>query len=371
MAISTLYTSVSSMPLLRRFKRGVVKLSEVARPEPTTAKRQEAEHLMRGLFLGMLRRAPAASELEHFVGAILLGRTPASIVDEFLECEEFRAATRVKLFVPPGHFYSPVVDPAEAARHFAELEAAPLPDSVADVRLDRSEIVQTWRALLPYLTTVPFSGAGGPPFRYRFDNPAYSWADGSLLHAMLRHYRPSQVIEIGSGWSSACTVDTVEHYLDGACRLTFIEPYPELLHTLLGETKTPVRIMEQPVQHVPLDVFTSLQANDILFIDSTHVLRTGSDVCYELFEILPLLARGVIVHIHDMFWPFEYKRSWAVDENRSWNELYAVRALLANSDRWKIIMFNDWIFRFERDLIADTYPPFLNNTGGALWLQRT
>jgi hypothetical protein len=67
---------------------------------------------------------------------------------------------------------------------------------------------------------------------------------------------------------------------------------------------------------------------NVLFIDSTHVLRTGSDVCFELFEILPRLSPGVLVHIHDMFWPFEYPRSWVVEENRSWNELYAVRAFL-------------------------------------------
>ena len=105
-------------------------------------------------------------------------------------------------------------------------------------------------------------------------------------------------------------------------------------------------------------------------VDSTHVLRTGSDVCFELFEILPRLAPGALVHFHDMFWPFEYPRSWAVDENRSWNELYAVRAFLTNNEQWEVVFFNDYFAKLETKRIEDTYPNFLRNSGGALWLRR-
>ena len=89
-----------------------------------------------------------------------------------------------------------------------------------------------------------------------------------------------------------------------------------------GEAASRVCIFNEPVQQVPLSILDALQADDILFIDSTHVLRTGSDLCFELFEILPRLS-PILVHFHDMFWPFEYPRSWVVEENRSWNELYA------------------------------------------------
>jgi predicted O-methyltransferase YrrM len=211
----------------------------------------------------------------------------------------------------------------------------------------------------------------GSKYRYAFDNPAYSWGDGSGLHAMLRHHRPKRIIEIGSGWSSACMVDTVEHYLDGACSLTFVEPNPALVRELIGKFTGQARYFEQPVQHVPLAIFEELETGDIVFIDSTHVLRTGSDVCFELFEILPCLRPGVLVHFHDMFWPFEYPRAWAVDENRSWNELYAVRAFLTDNAHWRIILFNDYLARFERPMLEVTYPQFLRNSGGALWLERT
>lgn len=207
-------------------------------------------------------------------------------------------------------------------------------------------------------------------FRYAFDNPAYAWGDRSVLHAMLRYLRPKRIIEIGSGWSSACTVDTVEHSLGKDCAVTFIEPFPSLLLELIGEAQLKTTIIESRVQDVPLDAFRSLERGDVLFIDSTHVLRTGSDVCYELFEVLPLLPPGVVVHFHDMFWPFEYPRRWAVDENRSWNELYAVRAFLTSNHEWRILMFNDYFAKLEQSLIDDTFPLFLKNPGGALWLEK-
>ena len=98
-----------------------------------------------------------------------------------------------------------------------------------------------------------------------------------------------------------------------------------------------------------MSVFDELNEGDILFIDSTHVLRTGSDVCFELFEVLPRLAPGVLVHFHDIFWPFEYPRAWVVDENRSWNELYAIRAFLMNNSDWHIIFFNHYFAKTGRE----------------------
>ena len=154
---------------------------------------------------------------------------------------------------------------------------------------------------------------------------------------MLRFHRPNKIIEIGCGYSSACTLDTVDRYLNGDCQLTFIEPFPQRLLDLIGDAAKRVRILDHPVQDTPLGIFEELSSGDILFIDSTHVLRPGSDVCFELFQVLPRLARGVLVHFHDMFWPFEYPRSWIVQENRSWNELY-VRAFLMYNKAWEIVM---------------------------------
>lgn len=233
-------------------------------------------------------------------------------------------------------------------------------------------MVRTWHNLLPFMSSAPFTEEPGSGLRFGFVNPSYSWGDASILHAMLRLTHPKKLIEIGSGWSSACTLDTVELCLSGVCELTFIDPYPQLLKEVLGKsaTRTTIRILECEIQQVSLDMFGSLTADDILFIDSTHVLRTGSDVSYELFEILPRLSPGVLVHFHDMFWPFEYPWSWVVEDNRSWNELYAVRAFLTDNANWRVAMFNDYMAKLERDLIDKTYPQFYKNSGGALWIQK-
>jgi predicted O-methyltransferase YrrM len=277
-----------------------------------------------------------------------------------------------ELYYPPGHFYSPVVDRNEADRHFSALEGAGVPESIPDISIDRAGMVRIWNQLIPIIATSPFGEKPSGKFRYGFENPYYSWGDASVLYAMIRLYRPRRIIEIGSGWSSICIADTVEHFLDGRCEITLIEPHPKrLLDLLRGEEPARnVKILSCAVQEMAPDYFASLEPFDFLFIDSSHVLRTGSDVCYELFEILPRLVSGVIVHIHDIFWPFEYPRRWAVDENRSWNELYAVRAFLTCNHCWKILMFNSYLAHVERGLVQGGWPDFYKREVGALWLQR-
>jgi hypothetical protein len=274
------------------------------------------------------------------------------------------------LFVPPGHFYSPIVETAAADAYLTRIERQTPPMSITGIKIDHAEMVEKWKQLATFLQEIPFPSEKSSDFRYAFANENYSWGDGGVLYAMLRQYAPDRIIEVGSGWSSACAVDTIERYFDKECRITFIDPYPQLVRDLVGNTSIYTRTIETPVQQVALSVFDELTEGDILFIDSTHVLRTGGDVCFELFEVLPRLASGVLVHFHDIFWPFEYPRIWVVNDNRSWNELYAIRAFLTNNADWRIIFFNDYFAKTEKRLIQDTYPNFLRNPGGALWLQR-
>ncbi|MCX5512537.1 hypothetical protein C3941_04420 [Kaistia algarum] len=336
---------------------------------PTTAE-EEAQRFVSALYRIVLHREPDPAGLTYYADQLGSGRSPAAITEEFMNSEEAGSGNAVKLFVRPGHFYSPIVDPMEASRHLARMATDGVPSTLPGIGLDPESMINTWHSLLPFMTSNPFPEMKGSKYRYAFENSAYSWGDGSVLHAMIRHHRPRRIIEIGSGWSSACAADTVEHYLGGACSLTFIEPYAALVRDLIGDYPGQVRFIEEPVQEVQVDVFKELEAGDILFIDSTHVLRTGSDVCYELFEIFPIIRPGVLVHIHDMFWPFEYPRAWAVDENRSWNEAYAVRAFLTENASWRIAWFSDYLVHFERPMIEATYPRFLRNPGGALWLER-
>jgi len=182
---------------------------------------------------------------------------------------------------------------------------------------------------------------------------------------MLRHLRPKRVVEIGSGYSTAIALDTADAHLDGL-DLTCVEPYPERLQSLLrpGDGDR-LKLVQRPVQDVPLDTYASLEGEDILFIDSTHVAKAGSDVLWLYFEVVPRLAPGVVVHVHDVFWPFEYPREWLA-EHRDWTEDYLLRAFLTDNAQWEILLFGSWLWKEHASVI-----PAELRTGvpGSIWLR--
>jgi hypothetical protein len=332
---------------------------------------EDARQLILALYRGVLQRDGDENGVSTWSKRLINGVANTSdIIRAFINSDEFQYSHQRNLWAPPGHFYSPIGDREEASKACAIAERRPFPKSIVGIDIDRSEILRTWSNLVPFLQDCEFPIKLSPGFRYAFDNPSYSFGDGGVLQAMIRHFAPKRIIEIGTGWSSACIVDTVERYRTNNCEIVFVDPHPQLSSRLVGDTKLRVRSFVCGVQDVPLELFSMIERNDILFIDSTHVVRTGSDVCRELFEILPSVASGVLVHFHDIFWPFEYPRLWAVEENRSWNELYALRAFLMYNKEWEIIMFNDLLAKLERETIAATWPAFFRNTGGALWLRR-
>jgi hypothetical protein len=124
------------------------------------------------------------------------------------------------------------------------------------------------------------------------------------------------------------------------------------------------------VQRVPLDVFAQLRAGDVLFIDSSHVVKIGSDVAYLVHEVLPSLAAGVVVHFHDILWPFEYPRDWVLDQGKAWNEAYFVRAFLQFNAAFEILYFNSFIANRHPASLRELLPRCVENPGGSLWLRR-
>jgi hypothetical protein len=120
-----------------------------------------------------------------------------------------------------------------------------------------------------------------------------------------------------------------------------------------------------PVQEVPREVFTSLVAGDVLFIDSSHVAKIGSDVVYLLTDVLPRLAPGVLIHLHDIFWPFTYPYKW-VAEGRAWNEAYLVQVMLQHSVRYEILLYNHYLGVRHADALD---PACRTNPGASLWLR--
>ena len=273
-------------------------------------------------------------------------------------------------FVPPGHFYSPIPSPDEIAKNAQRIFADP-PREIPGINLNTSVQLEYLEAIAGFYDEHPFPENKTEGIRYYLKNDSFSFADGYILYGMIRHLKPRRLIEVGSGFSSCVTLDTNERFFNNTIDTTFIEPFPELFYKLMKKgDRENVEVIASKLQDVPLDTFSALGENDILFIDSTHVAKVDSDVNYLFAKILPSLNVGVYIHIHDIFYPFEYPRPW-IEECRAWNELYMLRSFLQYNQQFEIVLFSHFLNTFYRDKLGEAIPLALINPGGNIWLRKT
>jgi hypothetical protein len=267
---------------------------------------------------------------------------------------------------PPGHFYSPVPTMREIAAH--EDTIFRFPDQLEGLDLNEDGQLALFKTLVPLANDVTFNTEPQPDRRYFTNNPSYGTGDALILQAFLRHLRPARYLEVGSGWTTALALDTNDLWLQGGMHLTCIEPYPDDLRRLLRPGDD-VEVIVSPVQEVDVRRFQDLEPDDILFIDCSHVVKTGSDAHHLITRILPTVPSGVYIHIHDIFWAFEYPRAW-IDEGRVWTEAYLLHAFLLFNPAFEIVLFNDWFTRQHYDLMVREVPALAPGAGGAIWLRR-
>ncbi len=282
--------------------------------------------------------------------------------------EDIRTRISPATWVPPGHFYSPLVDTAELEKRHSIFDRTRAPEAI-----DMNEAGQlaTLARLSAHYPRLPFQDQPSEGLRYHYENPHYSYGDAITLATMMMEFRPRRIVEVGSGYSSAMMLDINERFFGGATKITFVEPYPDLLHSkMTPEDRERHRVIASGVQDLDLAVTDELEAGDFLFIDSTHVMKAGSDVHFELFTLLPRLKPGVLIHFHDMFYPFEYPKEWFFRENRSWNEIYALRAFLMHNGAYEIVFFSHYIALAHRERVHEAMPLFTRNAGGNLWLRK-
>jgi len=270
---------------------------------------------------------------------------------------------------PNGHYFSPYPELNDIKKHetriFGRRETA-----LPEIDLNAEAQLRLLDSFKEYYDTLPFTDDRKEGLRYHYINPAYSYSDGIFLYCMIRHVRPRKVVEIGCGYSSCVTLDTNELHFNNEISCTFIDPYPELLYSLINDDdRRRIEIIPQRLQDVDLDVFRALGDGDILFIDSTHVSKVDSDVNRIFFEILPSLKSGVYIHFHDVFFPFEYPKQW-VYEGRAWTELYMLRAFLEYNNAYEIVAFNTMLESLYRERFERDFPLCLKNTGGSIWLKK-
>jgi len=273
---------------------------------------------------------------------------------------------------PDGHFYSPTVDFEELALRKAQIW--PRDPVVHGIDFDDASHLRILREHFPrfirdydYPEVLPESGDLAC---FHTQNSQFGWLDSRALFVLMRAYEPARIVEVGSGYSSLLMADVKRRFLAGRCEITCIEPFPRpfLLNSEVGID----RLLVQKVQDAEFGEFERLGAGDFLFIDSSHVSKTGSDVNFLFFEVLPRLARGVRVHVHDIFLPHDYLEDWVLGQGRSWNEQYLLRALLMDSTAFRVVFGSSYAFhRFPDEVKAALgLRSGAAFAGGSFWIER-
>lgn len=208
---------------------------------------------------------------------------------------------------------------------------------------------------------------------YYIRNDTFSAVDGEILYCMIRAYKPRRIYEIGSGSSTLLIIRATEKNKeeDGVeCQITSIDPYHDIRVKNIKTSN--LKLLTSKVEEVSPTYFQELEEGDILFIDSSHVLKIGSDVKHEYLDILPRLNKGVVVHIHDIFLPAEYPKDWILKEHRFWNEQYLLQAFLSFNENFGVLMANSFLHLKHSKVLEDTFNSYANkkNWPGSFWIQR-
>lgn len=244
-------------------------------------------------------------------------------------------------------------------------------DVVDGIDLNRDEQRKLLGRLVEFYSSFRPAKDPTPGQLYHYANPMYGFQDAFVLFGMLRIFQPKRVIEVGSGYSSALMLDMSREYLVDT-KFTFIDPYSVTIGKVLSSRpEGNYELLRTEVQDIDLNIFQSLGDGDVLFIDTSHSVKIGSDVSSILFRILPSLKAGVVIHIHDMYFPWEYPEEFVL-EGRTYNELYFVRAFLQYNSTFKIIFSATQMELEQADVFpSDYFKAHGGNTGGAsLWLRK-
>ena len=209
-------------------------------------------------------------------------------------------------------------------------------------------------------------------WRYAFNNGSFEDKDARAYYSLIRNNKPARILEVGSGYSTLVALCAIaKNKLENPayiCEMTCIEPYemPRL-------EKLPIKLIRKKIEDIDPTVFSSLQENDILFIDSSHIIRPGGDVNYLFLSVLPFLPTGVWVHIHDVFLPEDYPVTWLKDEFRMWNEQYLLEALLTGNREFETILALNYLFVTHRDKLEATFPGSPSGPDkkpGSFWIKK-
>jgi hypothetical protein len=266
--------------------------------------------------------------------------------------------------VSPVHFYEPIPDTRLLGEELWERRY-----ELEGIDMNRGMQLEFLRNVFPqfqpewsqFPVTSNEAKGGFYVGNGRFEN-----LDPLIAYCMVRHFRPSRIIEVGGGYSTLLLALAARRNENTA--LTCIEPDP--IDPLRSEIPGLEALIRTRVENIGLPFFEQLQAGDVLFIDSSHTVRIGGDVNYLFLEVLPHLKPGVIVHVHDIFFPFEYPRKWAMEQRRFWTEQYLLQAFLAFNGEFEVLVGVQYLLAHWSDQVRATFPNSPALKGGSFWMQR-
>jgi hypothetical protein len=293
---------------------------------------------------------------------------PCGCTERF-ETDEYDVLPKGRYDVVPRNYYSPVPDLSLLPPDIFERRSAL---GGVDLRLERAmQMVE--QELAPFIAEfdMPVDGPR-PPGEFFLNNTNYEGGDAELLYSMVRAKKPARVVELGSGFTTLLISEAARRNAgDGViAEHVAYDPYPRA--QIIGDgPPAPTRFEPVSATDVPVDVFRALKAGDVLFVDTTHTVKLGSDVNFVILDVLPVLAPGVIVHFHDVFLPFEYPRVWFEEMDYLWAEQYLLQAFLAFNSDFEVLLPAQALMREHPERLTAAIPSLASGRSpGAIWLIR-
>lgn len=221
------------------------------------------------------------------------------------------------------------------------------------------------------LTDVPQDMPPGPP-SFHWQNNFWTGLDALVQYGLVRDFKPRRVVETGCGWSSLLLAQALAaNEAEGSppAVVDQIEPYPRT--ELLSALPSHWDLHETILQRAPLSLFEELDENDICFYDGSHVAKPGSDVVWFFSEVLPRLKPGVLVHLHDIFWPNDYPDEWIVERGQTWNEQYMLQGFLMYNSDFRPLVANSMVFHDFYERLTELFAGLSTPIGtGSFWMRR-
>lgn len=285
---------------------------------------------------------------------------------EILKATPFTEIQHLGYHFQANDYYSPLNDVAFLKENLDLWKDRPSPSTIDWNLSGQLAVAETVGYYVEELRDIPQDHQPGK-LEYCWNNPMWNNADALVQYGLVRDRKPRRVVEIGCGWSSLLLKRALERN-QSPCEVMQIEPYPnpalfELIPKEWHFTRT-------PLQRAPFSIFEALQAGDICFYDGSHCSKAASDVNWFFFEILPRLAPGVIIHIHDIFIPNDYPDLWIFERGQTWNEQYLLQAFLMNNRDYRILIGNSFLFKTNAKALEGFYrgvqPPY----GCSFWMEK-